>query len=620
MPSLTITSPDADDAHYRWDEGSIGMGRDAANHVILADPRAARWHAAIFEEPGPSYRLRALGQRCATRVNESPTRSRVLDDGDVIRVGDWRLTFHAPAAAAAARASLGRLQLTEDVDPIGLDPETRELQGPDWGEAGWGREHDGGPPLSELFWSIQAVAATLDVDELLETLVIKVEQYTTPSLCFAALVDPDSSLDVRAQRTDLTSQAERIPFSESTVRRAIESRLPIRAAAVRSTSFDRLGILRALCLPLVSNRTVRGIVYADWRRMGEKPIADGPLEWLAALTMFAGSAFENALYHERLRSRHERLRRSNRSRTQIIGVSRPTRALLDDIERCAASSEDVLITGETGTGKELVARRIHERSARHDGPFVAVNCASIPEQLFDSEMFGHRRGAFTCAVTDRKGRFQEANGGTLFLDEIGELAANHQARLLRGLQEKVIDAVGSDRPVALDLRVIAATNRDLRKAVAAGAFREDLYNRLGLPLATAPLRDRPEDIPILAYYLLDRLTIGQGEAVREIAPRVMQTLTTYRWPGNVRELSACLRNAIVFSDDRVTVSDLRRNPEVIGRAKGLPRLDEIEADHVRLVMRATAGNKSQAAKILGVAENTLSAKMKRYGIRRDDYR
>jgi transcriptional regulator with PAS, ATPase and Fis domain len=361
---------------------------------------------------------------------------------------------------------------------------------------------------------------------------------------------------------------------------------------------------------------VRGIVYADWRRV-ETPPNEDRLEWVAALALYAGSALENALHHRKLRAQHDRLQRSRRSFTQLVGVSADMRRLLEEVDRCADREVDVLVVGPTGTGKELVARRIHERSKRRDNPFVPVNCASIPRELFESEMFGHLRGAYTGAATNKPGRFREAHGGTIFLDEFVELSLDHQARLLRVLEERTVTPVGG-RAEPVDVRVIVATNRDLRQALQERTLREDLYHRLGFTIRTTPLKDRAEDITILAYYLLDRHSQAQGEDYRDIAPKVIESFFMYGWPGNVRELGRTIRNALVLARDVIQPTDLQNDWEILW-AHGLASLEEIEADHIRRVLHATAGNQARAASILRVAPNTLKAKMERYGIRRGEY-
>jgi len=623
MPVLTITGEGGAERRVEWVDGSIGIGRDPSNHVELEDARVARWHAAIFEEAGPSYRLRDLGSARGTRVAAKRIQSHPLREGDEIHIGPFRLVYAGDAGRTrpAPGGHALHIRLGATSDPIGTRVQERTLSG----EIGWestaARAEGARPSRRALFEAIQSVASRLDLDELLEYLLGQVDELVAPSVCFAALVRDDRSLDIRQRRSRLETEPgpKGVRVSQTVINRTLESGKPILALkqAGSSESMHELGISRAIGLPLVAHSRLRGLIYGDWRKWGDPPQDEERMEWVAALVLHAGTAFENALHYHRLQSQKQRLEQSHRALTQIVGMSHETRTLLDDLDRCARRDFDVLIQGPTGTGKELVARRLYEQSARRDAPFIAVNCASIPRELFESEMFGHMRGSFSGATSDRLGRFQEANGGTLFLDELGELATDHQARLLRVLDEHKVTPVGG-KPVAVDLRVIAATNRDLEKAVDDGMFRSDLYNRLGIPIRTTPLKDRPEDIPILAYYLLDQL--AQGEDLRDISTEAMEYLMQHRFPGNVRELRRLLRNALVHSGTRIELRDLDRDGGSARGARGLQTLDQVEADHIRKVLRATGGHQGRAARILGVSPNTLKAKMDRDKISRDDFR
>jgi formate hydrogenlyase transcriptional activator len=241
---------------------------------------------------------------------------------------------------------------------------------------------------------------------------------------------------------------------------------------------------------------------------------------------------------------------------EIVGSSKPIRELLKQVEKVARLNSTVLILGKTGTGKELVARAVHRRSKRADRPFIRVNCAAIPQSLIASELFGHEKGAFTGAVQRRVGRFEAANGGTLFLDEVGELPMETQIALLRVLQEKEVERVGSNHPISLDVRVIAATNRDLRAAVAAGTFRSDLFYRLNVfPIKVPSLRERVEDIPLLVQYFVARYSKQSGKTIRHIGKQTLEHLRSYHWPGNIRELQNVVERALVLSETDTFVVD-----------------------------------------------------------------
>jgi len=280
--------------------------------------------------------------------------------------------------------------------------------------------------------------------------------------------------------------------------------------------------------------------------------------------------------------------------------------LLVDIERAAASSSTCLVVGETGTGKELVARMIHDRSGRGGGPFVAVNCAAIPETIIESELFGYEKGSFTGAVRSTPGKVEIADGGTLFLDEIGDMSPYAQAKLLRFLQERVFYRIGAKRYTKVDVRVIAATNRDPRRLAAEGRFREDLYWRLAVvPLEVPPLRERREDIPVLARHFLDLFSRELKRPAMTLPPALVQRLQAHDWPGNVRELRNMMERFVVLGD-------VPESPSAAPPPAG--DLDESEKRCIVEALRRSRGNKSKAAADLGISRPTLDARIRRYDI------
>jgi len=298
----------------------------------------------------------------------------------------------------------------------------------------------------------------------------------------------------------------------------------------------------------------------------------------------------------------------------ILGDSEPIRKILDAIAKAASTDATVLIYGESGTGKELVARAIHYTSARASAPFVPVNCGGIPETLLESELFGHVKGAFTGAVASRAGFFQTAEGGTIFLDEISDTSPAMQAKLLRVLEDKEVFMVGSSKPRKVDVRILAASNKDLRSLVAKGTFREDLFYRLNvINITIAPLRERKDDILLLARHFAAKFAEEQGKPTPEFSDRALRVLRNYKWPGNVRELKNVIKRLIVMSDDvLIDVPDL---PELMRfsalRDTDLHRtLAEVEAEHVRNVLASVGGNKTRAAEILGIDRKTLRTKLK----------
>ena len=360
----------------------------------------------------------------------------------------------------------------------------------------------------------------------------------------------------------------------------------------------------------------------------EKPFDQGSLDVIRRLV-------EQAIEHGRLKAENKHLQRQLRHRYRfenIVGSSGALREALEVVEKVADTDSTVLITGESGTGKELFARALHYNSSRADRPLVTVNCGAIPEELLESELFGHVRGAFTSAINHREGRFARANGGTIFLDEIGDMSPNLQVKLLRVLQERTFEPVGSSKPVQVDVRVVAATHQDLELAIREKRFREDLYYRLNvIPIEVPSLRARREDIPELARHFLQRINEDKGKQVEGFTDDALVGLTAHDWPGNVRELENLVERLIIFrGEGRIGSEDL---PAHVGResvhdSAGAPALpaagldfnhvvDRFESELIRQALDRTGGNKQQAAQLLGLNRTTLYEKMKKKGLSPD---
>lgn len=342
-----------------------------------------------------------------------------------------------------------------------------------------------------------------------------------------------------------------------------------------------------------------------------------------------GSLVAKALEHTHLREENKYLRRQLQARygfENIIGESAPIREVFRMVEKIADTDSTVLITGESGTGKELIAKAIHFRSRRSDRPFVAVNCAAIPEGLLESELFGHMKGAFTGAVTTRPGKFEMADHGTIFLDEIGDMSPKLQVKVLRALQERVIQPVGSSKNREIDIRIIAATNQDLETAVATGRFREDLYYRLNvIPVHVPALRDRADDIPLLAQFFMDRFNRENQKQIAGFSKGAMEAIVRHRWVGNVRELENLVERLVVLKGaGTVETEDLPSTFGVGGTAVpsreiGIPdtgidlrrAVDQFEADLIRKALERSEGNKNRAAQLLKLNRTTLIEKLKK---------
>jgi two-component system response regulator HydG len=338
-------------------------------------------------------------------------------------------------------------------------------------------------------------------------------------------------------------------------------------------------------------------------------------------------AIRRAGEHRQLRGEVKRLREAVKTaygRSDLVGASPAMKQVYDLIDQVSATDATVLITGESGTGKEVVARAVHERSRRKVGPFVAINCAAMPEALLESELFGHAKGAFTDAKANRQGLFQQAHGGTLFLDEIGEMALALQPKLLRAIQERKVRPVGAEAEIPADVRIIAATNRDLEEMVEEKRFREDLYYRINvIHIPLPPLRARGGDVLLLAQHILGQYAVVFNKKVVGLSPAAAERLISYDWPGNVRELGNCLERAVALAHfEEIQVEDLpdkvrhkARTPALSG--SDLPELltlEEVERRHVLRVLEACNGNRTDAAKMLGLDRKTLYRKLLRWGV------
>jgi two-component system response regulator AtoC len=329
---------------------------------------------------------------------------------------------------------------------------------------------------------------------------------------------------------------------------------------------------------------------------------------------------EKLLEHQRLLEENIALQHKLEERYRfenIIAKSPRMQQVIEVIKVVAKSNATVLVTGETGTGKELVARAVHSQSHRRDKPFVAVSCAALPESLLESELFGHEKGSFTGAYSQKKGKFEVANRGTLFLDEIGEMSANIQVHLLRVLEEKEFNRVGGNEPIKVDARLISATNRDVKQAVDKGEFREDLYYRLNVVnIELPPLRERTEDIPLLAQHFLKRFVLENQKELTGFSAEATDFLLKHDWPGNVRELENAIERAVILAQNPIVeVADLsQQNLVTVGSNLSEKKLKQVEKEHIQNVLSETGGNYTEAARILGISRMTLYNKAKAYGL------
>ncbi|HZE88784.1 MAG TPA: sigma 54-interacting transcriptional regulator, partial [Verrucomicrobiae bacterium] len=389
------------------------------------------------------------------------------------------------------------------------------------------------------------------------------------------------------------------------------------------------GILSALSVPLRAKGIVIGTLNVGSREVGRYKERDSEL--LLAIADQVVLAIQNMLAYEEIASLKRQLeqenlylqeeRRAETSFEDVVGESPAIQKVLGSVRMVAGTDSTVLVTGETGTGKELVVRAIHRLSGRKDKILVKVNCAALPSGVIESELFGHEKGAFTGALTRRAGRFEMASGGTLFLDEIGDLPLELQAKLLRVLQDGEFERVGGTQTLKVNVRMVAATNRDLKGAVEEGRFRADLFYRLNVfPIAIPPLRDRLEDVPRLTRHFAMMYSSKMGKPIGSIGEQVLGELVKYGWPGNVRELQNVIERAVILSrNGRLELGDSLASPVGGSRMKPGASLEEIEREHIRSVLESVGwrvSGESGAAKILGLKRTTLEARMSKLGISR----
>jgi Nif-specific regulatory protein len=601
-------------------EDEISIGREPDNQISLLDSLVSRRHC-IIQKNGEGFLLRDLDSRNSTFVNQVPVNERLLADGDEIRIGKSILIFQGLSTkASGVHASLeldsaptpgGPTLILRKQDAIYLQP-TLPLASVATERAL--RDLKVLLDFSETLNSVRGLAALQHkvLEAVLETssadraAILLTEQGTngfSSAIGWDRRLGPNQPIQVsqtilnQVLGENLAVLCNDVPGDQAL--REAESLL---APRVRSV----------LSVPLEVQDKVLGALYLDTSSQNVRFDAE-LLQLVTALGNIAALAIENASHVERLGDENRRLQQEINIQHSMVGESQRMREVYQFVSRVAARESTVLIQGESGTGKELVARAIHKNSGRADRPFVAINCAAIVDTLLESELFGHERGAFTGAVGQKKGKLEIAEGGTVFLDEVGELAAPLQAKLLRVLQEREFERVGSTRPIKLDIRLIAATNVDLNEASHAGKFRQDLYYRLNVvSLEVPPLRTRPEDIPLLAAFFTARYSEKVNRRVAGISPKARACLLRYPWPGNVRELENAIERAVVLgSTELILPEDLPDSilEETASSEEPITALHEgIREAKKKLIEQAIEqanGNYTEAAGILGVHPNHL---------------
>jgi transcriptional regulator with GAF, ATPase, and Fis domain len=599
---------------FPLDSDEVTLGRDAENTIGIPDGAISRRHCTFTRE-ADGWRVRDLGSSNGTFVNDVQVQDHLLADGDHVAAGESMLLFvhgSPPAASAVVLDERERSGATTC-----FVPDMAAYLRPTQQAAGERRRTEEG--LRVLLGISTVVNSIRDEEQLCRELL---------DLLFEAVPAEEGAILRPGPGDDLVVGAVRPVRAQGSVQ--------VSAAMVRRAVREGVGVLSTEAGGGERHRSISSIASSSARSLMAVPISvhdtalaaiflatapgeaftEDHLELVTAVGRISAIAINNVRWMTALERETDRLHASLQLSHQMVGESAPVREVYSTIAKVARVDTTVLITGETGTGKELAARAIHFNSSRARRPFVAINCAALAENLLESELFGHERGAFTGALAQKKGKLELADGGTVFLDEVGELAPTLQSKLLRVLQERELERVGGTRPIKVDVRILSATNRDLPAEVSAGTFRRDLYFRLAVVSIRLPaLRDRLDDVPALARHFLSVYARKCGRRVTRISPAAMERLLGYGWPGNVREFENAIERAIVMgSADEILPEDLPdslleappsaapqsgSNEDLQSRIVDAKRRAVLEAFH------KAGRNYTQAAKLLGVHPNYL---------------
>ena len=647
---------------------AVTIGRAPTNQIVIKDERCSRNHAELFMSEG-HWVLRDLESRNGTVVGEQLLSGDwVLRPGDMIRIGHSQLVFvhnlsqafgdsnnplrrTDPARAATDQEAEATENLAADESSVlaSYEPttithrkgQTRFLESTEEGEGGISKIGRAAAKLCRLAFELGKAAdaggmAEMALSGLFQSLPIDAGALLLLPRDFQGS-PTGAELEVVASRTAGDARYHRVSnFLAATVLREGEAVLARNVAGDSAIgSRDSKGEIHAtsvLCAPIRRGRKILGLLHLYSTKADKVPEPDD-LEFVLAVGDTVAVALTNLNRRQELaenlnqvRSENVQLREQLGVQSEIVGSSAATRQITEEIARAAASKATLLIRGESGVGKELVARAVHYSSPRKKNVFVCLNCAALSEDLLASELFGHERGAFTGA-TDRKiGKFEASHQGTLMLDEIGEMSPGIQAKFLRVLEGHPFERVGGSKPISVDVRVIAATNRDLERDVTEGRFRHDLFFRLRvLEIIVPALRKRPDDIPELAHYFLNKFKTETGRKILGFSPAASERLTTYRWPGNIRELKNVIERAVVLcrgdyiEPDELLLSNLSTTGDTgdlsLAEVGFQPcSLDDLEKRHILATLHHTGWNKSRTASILGIERSTLDRKIRRYGL------
>ncbi len=619
-PRLLVLSGPIKDSVIPLSEGEVTIGREASNGIAVIDPSVSRKHCAINWQEG-RFRVRDLDSRNGTLVNGSGVEEHWLQHGDEIAAGDSSFLFlleDDEPSAAGGRVEFEDAKFTAETtvihprDVVYLQPDrlSRELPA----TSGVARN------LNALLKISRIVHAIRDLNELQGQLLNLIFEVVPAGRGAILLADKEGQqFNSMFARMRQAGQGQLVKVSRTVARQVLEQGVAILGSDVLShdelrevESIAASQVRSLLCVPLTVFRRVIGCIYLD-SDSASNSLHEEHLQLVTAIAGISAVALENARRLQWLEDENERLTVEISQDRSLVGEGARMKEIYQFLKRAAPTDATVLIEGESGTGKELAARAVHRNSPRASKPFVAINCAAIPESLLESDLFGHERGAFTGAAAQKKGRFEVADGGVVFLDEIGELAPPLQVKLLRVLQEREFERVGGTHPIKVDIRLLAATNCNLEQAVRNGKFRQDLYYRLAVLKITMPtLRERREDIPMLVRHFVQKHAKRCKVKPRPISREALSCLVNYDWPGNVRELENAIERALVLgSSDMILPEDLPESllerppgPEMT-EAKYHAAVKELKKQLILDAVEQTQGSYADAARILGVHPNYL---------------
>jgi transcriptional regulator with GAF, ATPase, and Fis domain len=594
-------------------DGPLYLGRDPANQVMIGDSAVSRKHCAISQVTQGIYEISDLDSHNGTFVNGIQVSRTPIQHGDLIRIGTSEFVFLIGEDDGSSPQSSGASKQTTSGTLTALFLDQRSGLPSD--ASGIGRM---ARDLSAFFKIANLVNSFHDVDALQRELLGLIFE-VIPAAQGAIVLQPNADEEPNPPCTwnrDGEAKQEMV-IREEWAQRAMWER----CAVFTTASTAPAPAEHVLCVPLVAAENILGVIYLT-SPATSPPFGEDHVYFLSSVSRIAAVSLENLLKLDSLRAENQQLR-ADVGAAMLIGESRAMSRVTEFIGRVAKGDSTVLIRGESGTGKEMVARAIHANSLRPSKPFVAINCAAIPETLLESELFGHEKGAFTGASAIKKGKFEAAEDGTLLLDEIGEMTPLLQAKLLRVLQQREFERLGGTRLLPFNARVIAATNKNLEQAIKAGDFRQDLYYRLNVvSVALPPLREHREDIPALALHFANKFVAKSKRGFKGISPEARSLLMQYSWPGNVREVENAIEHAMVLGlTDEILPEDL---PEAMLEEQSSEMaalyhntLHQTKKQLVITAMNDAKGNHVEAARLLGIHPKYLHRLIKNLNLKSD---